>query len=184
MSPAEGTREAFIGDSTKLLQRGQTPTGRYQLLLRGSYDNGNGTGECLKEFGTVIVGCEVGSSTPPNGTVCLPNVVVNSSLGDVSIVTSSGLNVSEGSYVEVGDELKIVVNVYDSARNRVRMVDDSNRTIRLDVVFTLQLSGQLNTPEGPRSVQLRSDTKHKFQLMAMVLESWIREQEPVQSATP
>jgi hypothetical protein len=64
------------------------------------------------------------------------------------------------------------------------MVDHSNRTIRTDIVLTLQLYGQLNTPKAPRSVQLLPDTNHKNQLMATVLESWIREQEPIQSAPP
>jgi hypothetical protein len=179
MSPTNGTRESSIGDTSTLLQRGQTPIGTYRLLLRGS---SNGTGTCLKDFGNVYVRCEAGSSAPSDGTVCLPNVVVNITRGDVRIVTSSGLNVSAGSQVEAGDTLMIVVDAYDSARNRVYMVDDSNRTIRSDVVLILQLFGQLNTPKAPRRVQLLPDINQKSQLMTTVLESWIREQEPVQSA--
>lgn len=184
MSPTEGTREASIYDTTALLQRGQTPIGSYKLLLRGSYVADGINRTCLKEFGVVRVDCAAGSSKPPNGTVCLPSMVVNSALGDVRLVTSSGLNVSDGSSVEAGEILTIVVDAYDSARNRISMVDHSNRTIRTDIVLTLQLYGQLNTPKAPRSVQLLPDTNHKNQLMATVLESWIREQEPIQSAPP
>jgi hypothetical protein len=166
MLPTAGSRSASmsISDGTSnlsgLLQPGNTPTGTYELIVSDSDPTGC---KSQKSF-RIKVKCKAGYSAFPEGTSCTANLDPRKC--NMTVRTSSGMDVVDGVQVEAGEKLTVRFAAFDL---------DGQPISRPNLGIELNISGRFNGANGMPLQLVENGTFYEARLP----EIWIREPEPV-----